>query len=1016
MKKILPAAAAFLTLISANTVYSQEAWQDPAVNQTGRLPMRTTDASKPSGEDMVSLHGDWQFRWYEAIADRDLNFYKTDFDDSTWDTMPVPGMWELNGYGDPIYVNMGYAWKTHYTNNPPYPALEHNYAGHYRRTFSIPADWKGREIDLCIGSATSCVRVWVNGREAGYSEDSKLEARFDITKYVKTGAANLIALEVFRWCDGTYLEDQDFWRLTGLARDTYVYSRPRTRLEDIRVDARADGSLHLEALVTKGVKSLQMAAVSPQGESLSWEIRSFVRDADGYYKGVLDTRVDDARLWSAETPWLYNMTVKAYDGKGAICDSKSLHFGFRTVEIKDRRLLVNGQPILIKGADRHELSPYGGYIVSHEEMERDIKLFKRLNINTVRTSHYPNDPYWYDLCDRYGIYVWDEANVESHGMGYKDKTLAKDPAYAQAHLERAQRMVQRDFNHPSIIIWSPGNEAGAGPNFDAPCDYFKEHGGSRVVAYERDEMGHNTQIFCPMYMSPSSMEKYALSEANDRPLIQCEYNHVMGNSGGGLKEYWDVIRKYPNLQGGCVWDFVDQALYRPQSDPRVHHIWTFGGDYNDYDYSDESFNCNGLLAADRSLHPHAYEVAYQYQSIRSSASQEQLDACQISVYNENFFIDLSRYDLEWSAVGPRGEILSRGTLAMPAIAPQSTGTVTLPEAAVKGVYLNLRYLLKDSGPQGEAGAQVAYDQIKVKPLSCTGRQLAGAKVKVAFDPSTGALCSYSLDGRELLAGPLMPCLGRALTENDRKARAAQDKLWWSLWPEYRLVSFAQEDNTAKSVYNVSDGVKITVEYILNDSGELEINEYMEVDPAVAADKYIYRFGVELALDRSLDKVDFYGLGPWENYIDRRSAAVYGHYTQTVEEQYHWDYVRPQESGTHCGLDYFAVIDGGGRGIAVTSRLAGTDARPDDSFSASALPLSRHDLDWSLHREANLHPEQLRARCYDEGMRPRATYVNIDKVQMGVGGINSWGAWPLDQYLLPLQNMHFSITLTPVTPR
>ena len=1010
MKRIIPAIAAISTLLFSFTAYSQEAWQDPEVNQSARLPMRTTDASRPDPSCTVSLHGDWQFRWYPTIAQRATGFYKTSVDDSAWDTMPVPGMWELNGYGDPIYVNMGYAWKTHYTNNPPYPALEHNYAGHYRRHFFVPASWQGREIDLCIGSATSCVRVWINGREVGYSEDSKLEARFDITKYVKPGEDNLIALEIFRWCDGTYLEDQDFWRFTGLARETYVYSRPRTRLEDIHVDARADGSLHVEALVSKGVKSLQMAVISPQGETFRWEIKSFVRDADGYYKGVLDTRVDGARLWSAETPWLYNMTVTAGDSKGVECDSKTLHFGFRTVEIKDRQLLVNGQPILIKGTDRHELSPYGGYVVSHEEMERDIKLFKRLNINTVRTSHYPNDPYWYDLCDRYGIYVWDEANVESHGMGYKDKTLAKNPAYAKAHLERGRRMVQRDFNHPSIIIWSPGNEAGAGPNFDAPCDYFKEHGGSRVVAYERDEMGHNTQIFCPMYMSPSSMEKYALSEANDRPLIQCEYNHVMGNSGGGLKEYWDVIRKYPNLQGGCIWDFVDQALYRPEDDPRVDHVWTFGGDYNDYDFSDESFNCNGLLAADRSLHPHAYEAAYQYQSIRSSASREQLDACQISVYNENFFIDLSRYDLEWSAVGARGEILSRGALALPAIAPQGTELITLPKEAFKGAWLNLKYLLRESGLQGQAGEQVAYDQIRVAPLTCSGRQIPPVQVSVDFDPSTGALCSYALGGRELLAAPLMPCLGRALTENDRKARQAQDKLWWSLWPEYKLVSFEREDRSAKAVYTVADGIKISLDYQLLDSGELEINQSMEVDPAKSADKFIYRFGVELALDRSLSVVDFCGLGPWENYIDRCSGAIYGHYTQTVEEQYRWDYVRPQESGTHCGLESFAVLDGAGRGICVTGRMSG------ETFSASALPLSRRDLDWSLHHEANLHPEQLRARCYDEGMRPRATYVNIDKVQMGVGGINSWGAWPLEQHLLPLQDMSFSITLTPVTPR
>ena len=652
-------------------------WQDPQIVQVNRMPMT---ASFQTGGLKLSLSGEWKFAWYETIESRSLDFFKTDYVDADWDTMPVPGMWELNGYGDPVYKNVGYAWHGHYDTTPPYPALEHNYAGQYRRTFTLGEEWTGEDIFLHIGSATSNVRVWVNGKEVGYSEDSKLEARFDITKYVKVGE-NLIALEIFRWCDGTYLEDQDFWRMTGIAREVYVYSRDKKRIEDVKVLASADGVADITAEVTKGVSQVKFIIVDPYNKEVASEtvtVSSKNKSERGLYTAKLQLQVPSVKTWSAETPWLYTLKMVSYDSKG-MTEVSMLDLGFRDVAIENGQLLVNGQPVLIKGVNRHEMNPYKGYVVSESDMIQDIMIMKQLNVNAVRTCHYPNDPLWYSLCDKYGLYVIDEANVESHGMGYGDESLAHDESYRTAHLERMKRMVQRDFNHPCVIIWSMGNEAGHGENFMKGYKMIKSMDQSRPVHYERAEGGPGTDIACPMYFDHASCERYASRDPRPaKPLIQCEYAHAMGNSIGGLKEYWDIIRKYPVYQGGFIWDFVDQALWW-SVDPEKYgtdHVFVFGGDFNDYDPSDNSFCCNGIIAADRSYHPHAYEVAYQYRSILTSATREAALAGQVEVYNENFFIDLSRYILHWGIEVDGRQVLT-GCTSMPAIAPQTTETVFL---------------------------------------------------------------------------------------------------------------------------------------------------------------------------------------------------------------------------------------------------------------------------------------------------------------------------------------------------
>ena len=620
---ILLGAMTLGTNISAKEKTSEEPWKDPNVSGINRLPMTATfetDGLK------LSLSGLWKFNFNTDLHTRPTDFYKDGYDDSQWGTMPVPGLWDMNGWCDPIYVNIPYPWDGHAPYTPPIVPDEHNYVGQYRHSFLLGDEWKGQDIILHIGSATSNVRVWVNGKEVGYSEDSKLEARFDITKFVKTGE-NSIALEIFRWCDGTYVECQDFWRLGGIARDVYVFSKAKKRVENVRVSGGADGRYSIWAETTPGVAKVRWQIVDGDGAiaaSGDAAVNSKVKSENGLPTVSVEGGLASPRLWTAEAPNLYTLELIALDKKGVETQTASLKFGFRTVEIKGGQLLVNGQPILIKGVNRHEMNPYKGYVVSPADMERDILIMKQLNFNAVRTCHYPDDPMWYDLCDKYGLYVVDEANVEGHGMGYGDKALAKNPDYNKTIVERGQRMVLRDYNHPSVIIWSLGNETGYGKNFADSYAWMKGFDSTRPVQYERavDEPGYEgTDIVCPMYWWYDRCEKYLRSNPT-KPLIQCEYAHAMGNSLGGFKEYWDLIRKYPHYQGGFIWDFVDQALKWPVDASKygTDHIFAFGGDFNDYDPTNDSFNCNGVIASDRSLHPHAYEAAYQQRSIHTTAA------------------------------------------------------------------------------------------------------------------------------------------------------------------------------------------------------------------------------------------------------------------------------------------------------------------------------------------------------------------------------------------------------------
>lgn len=1017
-----------LSVLCASSLGAQtkmEPWQDPNVFEENRLPMRATFVT--AQQQTLSLNGLWKFRFNPTIEGRLMGFEAVGYDDSAWDEIPVPGLWDLNGYCDPMYLNVGYPWRGHYGNNPPYPAVEHNYVGQYRRTFTIDKSWIGKQICLNIGSATSNVRVWVNGKMVGYSEDSKLEARFDLTKYVRAGE-NTIALEIFRWCDGTYLEDQDFWRFAGISRGVEVYTREKERIEDVHVIGGMDGNLKVALEVTKGISAVDLEVVDASGKS--------VLSAAGLkpLKGKVDYAgsVSDPALWSAETPNLYTLKVKASTRKGA-AESTCVSFGFRTVEVVGNQLKVNGQPILIKGADRHEMSATGGYVVTEAEMIRDIRIMKELNINAVRTCHYPDDPRWLALCDKYGLYVVDEGNIESHGMGYGPETLAKNPLFAAAHLVRDSRMVQRDFNHPSVIVWSMGNEAGAGPNFEACYDWIKAFDPSRPVQYEQGVIRRErrslryTDIYCPMYNSPD--EDRAYLQHADKPLIQCEYAHAMGNSMGNFKEYWDLIRSEPAYQGGFIWDFVDQALRWPSDKPGTDHIYIFGGDLNDYDPSDGSFNCNGIIAADRTLHPHAYEVRYQYRNILTTAGDR---PGVVKVYNEHFFTDLSGYRLVWT-LEVDGMPVRTGVVEKLDVAPQATGTVdlgigALPEGRV--VTLNVRYLLKEAEPLLPAGFEVAYDQLLLADAPAlpvgTAEPVKGtvkadetasafcfsgtvarpgtlceryASWEVTIDKTLGALTSYVLDGQELISEPMLPCFDRALIENDLGAGFQHRFAMW------RGLDFKVDNVSSKAVGNACqvdvtlvpiDGKGVVqVAYLVDPNGVVAVSESLK---DISDAQYLFRFGMRFAMPGQYSDLDFFGLGPWENYADRCSAALLGRYRQRVEDQYHYGYVRAQESGTHTGMRWLSILDEAGTGLKLWS------ATP---FSASALPFSLEDLD------THVHSLELKAKAHENERSRGTTYVHMDLAQMGVGGITSWGTWPLKEYLLPAQPYDFVFTLSPV---
>lgn len=1018
-----------LSMSSGALAQSESRWQNVNINQQNREPRRANffafenlekaqSFDKKKSANYLSMEGMWKFNFVKDHNKRPANFFALKYDDSQWKDFPVPGLFELNGYGDATYKNIGYAWATQFDPNPPYISELNNYTGSYRRTFELPKDWKGKDVYFHVGSATSNLTLWVNGKYVGYSEDSKVAAEFNISKYLKPGK-NLIAMQVMRWCDGSYFEDQDFWRFTGIAREVYLYARPKLHAADIRLNAALennyqDGVLNYKVSLKGGKTDVAITLCDKEGKQIA--------QATGA-QGVI--KVPKVNAWTAETPYLYKayITLKNKQGAAEVIPQK---VGFRNVEIKNAQLLINGQPVLVKGADRHEMDPDGGYVVSLERMIQDIKIMKQLNINAVRTSHYPCDPRWYDLCDEYGIYITAEANLESHGMGYEEKSLAKFPEYIVPHIERNEGNVKPLINHPSVIVWSLGNESGYGVNFEKAYDWVKACDKTRPAQYERGGYDSKTDIYCPMYIGYEESESYCKSNGT-KPYIQCEYAHAMGNSEGGFKEYWDLIRKYPKYQGGYIWDFVDQGL-RDKSPVTGKEIFTYGGDYGRYPASDYNFNCNGIIAPNRRLNPHAYEIQYVLQNVWIKDFDAENGS--FNVYNENFFKNIDDLSLT-ATLFANGVKLT--TVAIPdtkGIAPQATKLVKSEalksaiekaeaEHATEEITINFAFASDGSQPLVDKGQVMARQQIvlngyefdKVDAPANTGSKIeveetnsyvkvSAERMSVTIGKKTGMIDYLDVDGEPMLKfrESMTPEFWRAPTDNDYGASLQKKMRVWKN-PQMNLKSFDKSES--------KDSVELTanfempevkaelmLRYRINAAGEVTVTEKMTTDKeAKVAD--LFRYGMQLQMPASFSKLEYYGRGPEENYIDRHSSSFIGKYEANVKDEY-YPYVRPQESGNHTDIRYFSIFNPTtGKGITFEGYAP---------MECSAIPYLVEDLDAGIEKEHawGQHSGDL----VEKGL----VQLHIQQRQFGLGCIDSWGASPMEKYRMHYQNRCFSFVI------
>lgn len=1020
---------ALLSMSSGALAQSESRWQNVNINQQNREPRRANffafenlekaqSFDKKKSANYLSMEGMWKFNFVKDHNKRPANFFALKYDDSQWKDFPVPGLFELNGYGDATYKNIGYAWATQFDPNPPYISELNNYTGSYRRTFELPKNWKGKDVYFHVGSATSNLTLWVNGKYVGYSEDSKVAAEFNISKYLKPGK-NLIAMQVMRWCDGSYFEDQDFWRFTGIAREVYLYARPKLHAADIRLNAALennyqDGVLNYKVSLKGGKTDVAITLCDKDGKQIA--------QATGA-QGVI--KVPKVNAWTAETPYLYKayITLKNKQGAAEVIPQK---VGFRNVEIKNAQLLVNGQPVLVKGADRHEMDPDGGYVVSLERMIQDIKIMKQLNINAVRTSHYPCDPRWYDLCDEYGIYITAEANLESHGMGYEEKSLAKFPEYILPHIERNEGNVKPLINHPSVIVWSLGNEGGYGINFEKAYDWVKACDKTRPAQYERGGYDSKTDIYCPMYIGYEESENYCKSNGT-KPYIQCEYAHAMGNSEGGFKEYWDLIRKYPKYQGGYIWDFVDQGL-RDKSPITGKEIFTYGGDYGRYPGSDYNFNCNGIIAPNRRLNPHAYEIQYVLQNVWIKDFDAENGS--FNVYNENFFKNIDDLSLT-ATLFANGVKLT--TIAIPdtkGIAPQATKLVKSEalksaiekaeaEHATEEITINFAFASDGSQPLVDKGQVMARQQIvlngyefdKVDAPANIGSKIeveetnsyvkvSAERMSVTIGKKTGMIDYLDVDGEPMLKfrESMTPEFWRAPTDNDYGASLQKKMRVWKN-PQMNLKSFDKSESKDSVVLTANFEMpevkaELMLRYRINAAGEVTVTEKMTTDKeAKVAD--LFRYGMQLQMPASFSRLEYYGRGPEENYIDRHSSAFIGKYEANVKDEY-YPYVRPQESGNHTDIRYFSIFNPTtGKGITFEGYAP---------MECSAIPYLVEDLDAGIEKEHDWG--QHSGDLVEKGL----VQLHIQQRQFGLGCIDSWGSSPMEKYRMHYQDRCFSFVI------
>ncbi len=997
-------------------------WENPAVLSYGSQEARAHFFCADSGLQR-SLSGQWRFHYSPRPADRPVDFYRPDYDVSGWPLIEVPGNWELQGFGVPIYTDSDYL----YPANPPFLPHDDNPVGSYRRSFILPPEWAGQRIYLYFGSVKSACYLWVNGRRVGFAKGSKTPMEFDVTDFVRAGE-NILALEVYRFSDGDYLEDQDYWKISGIEREVILHAMPGLQIRDFFVHADPDlqnggaglsVDIEVDNRLGKTVRSgqLEMSLLDGDGRRLltrRGELDSL--SADARKSLTLAARLDSVRLWSAETPDLYPLELVLRQG-GREIQRIVTRIGFRKVEIADGLLKVNGRAVTIRGVNRHEHDPRTGRYVSEASMRRDIELMKANHLNAVRTSHYPNDPRWYELCNEYGLYLVDEANIESHGMGYEpDRSLANNPAWREAFLDRIRRMVERDKNQPSVIIWSLGNENGPGVNHQASYDWIKSRDPSRPVQSEDAKLEPYTDIYCPMYARIGKLTEYA-QRRQTRPLILCEYAHAMGNSVGNFRDYWDVIEAYEQLQGGFIWDWVDQGLQRTTAEGKK--IWAYGGDFGPGSgMGSKNFCINGLVGPDRTPHPHLQEVKQVYQPVRFRLLDA--ESASLELTNRYDFITLKAVELEWT-LREDGRAIRRGISAVQPLAPSRTLQLDLPgiRPDVKAgcqyhLDLGLRLLEDLNGiKKGELLAREQFALPWALPLPKTAppagktelEQSAGELIvsgrdfRIVFDRRSGWLTSLGSSGRELLAGPLRPVFWRASTDNDfgngmpkrcsvwRRAgeRMVLEELKASLSDDKRSVNVVSRHRDPESA------CRWLARYTIGADGVIELDN--QFDPGTKKLPEIPRLGMELRLKRDFDQASWLGRGPWENYCDRRTSAFVGRYRATVRELFH-PYVRPQESGNRSDVRWLALTASDRQGLWVGGA---------PSFEFSALLYHIEDLDPGEEKTLT-HAAEL-------SERPDIQLVIAHK-QMGVGGDNSWGARPLPQYEIPAREYRFRFRLSP----
>ncbi|MDO6427001.1 glycoside hydrolase family 2 TIM barrel-domain containing protein [Thalassotalea sp. 1_MG-2023] len=1030
----------FATSASANEV--REPWRDHTVFAINKLepraslfPYQSEQAAlvdlKEQSSNFMLLNGLWTFDWQRSPNDAASDFHLSDFDDTHWGTIPVPGNWEIEGYGYPIYLDERFPFSTKWPDVP----TDYNPIGSYRKPFTLPESWKNKQVFLHVGAAKSSLDVWLNGEKVGFSQGAKTPAEFNLTPYLQDNE-NLLAFQIRRWTDASFLESQDMLRISGIERDVYLFATEAQHIFDFHAQPKLNkdftqGEFTVDVTVENFQKSTETRLVEyklldpRKGMKPVLQGQKKVTLSGGKSTKVsLASTLDNPALWSAETPNLYTLVINLKNNNGEVIESVKDDIGFRHIEIKNAQLLVNGQPIYIKGVDRHETDPRKGHVVDKASMERDIQLMKQFNINAVRSSHYPNNPYWYDLTDKYGLYVIDEANIESHPLATNKATqIGDEESWIPAHIDRTRRMYERDKNHPSIIIWSLGNEAGEGKVFETTYQWLKDNDGTRPVQYEPAGTEHYTDIFAPMYPSIERLVKYAEGSPY-RPGIMIEYAHAMGNSVGNLKDYWAVIKKYPSLQGGFIWDWVDQSLEYVNEHGQKYYA--YGKDFHPELPTDGNFLNNGLMNPDRKPHPHAYEVKKVYQNINFSTVDIQQGT--FAIDNEFFFTDLDQYQLNWN-IAADGKTIASGKQKMPAVQPRTKAKVTLPiskliQDSSKEYVITLSAVIKDQQPLLPIGHEIAFEQFVVSSkekannfvkaekgslIKLENHQKVSYKGKhfqASFDKKTGYLVNYTFNDESLLLQPLMPNFWRAPTDNDLGNNMQK---WAAVWQtaaqKLTLSTFEAKANKVTAHYKSTDfNGTYSLDYQLANDGSIQITSSLDLADDQTLPN-LPRFGMQFVMPGAYEHLTWYGRGPHESYWDRKTGAKIALHRAMVDEQIE-HYIRPQENGNKTDVRWMSITNKQGVGFKAVG---------EQVLNTSAWPYLQADIDFAqgdaTASASGLVPVTTK-HAIDVPRRDLTT-VNIDHLQMGVGGDTSWGRLVHDQYTIKAQDLRYRFTLIPI---